>query len=249
MSSSPLISVITVVFNDEKHIARTIESVLSQSYKPIEHIIVDGKSTDGTLRIIESFQGVSKVLSEPDEGLYDAMNKGLKLASGDYVWFLNAGDEIYETDTVERMVEDFKEKPDVIYGGTMIIDENQKEIGDRRLKPPEQLTWKSFRRGMLVCHQSFIVKRSLAPDYDLQYRLSADIDWSIRAAKKSEKIHNTHLVLSRFLEGGLTDKNIKAGLKERFRIMSRYYGWIPTVLRHILFGIRLTGFYLRHRRI
>ena len=249
MSSPIKISLITVVFNGEKHIGPTIESVLHQTHPAIEYIVVDGKSTDGTLEVVGSYSGIHQVISEPDRGLYDAMNKGLKAASGDYVWFLNAGDQIYSADTVERMLEGLEGDPDIIYGGTMIIDEAQHEVGDRRLRPPEQLSWKSFRQGMVVCHQSILVKRELAPEYNLEYRFSADIDWVIRVSKKAGKIHNSRLVLSRFLEGGLTDHNIKAGLKERFRIMTRYYGWLPTLLRHFLFGIRLTNYYLKHRRI
>ena len=128
-----------------------------------------------------------RLVSEPDSGLYDAMNKGLKLATGDYVWFLNAGDQVYASDTVENMVDGLRGMPDVIYGGTMIIDEQQHEIGDRRLKPPEKLSWKSFRQGMVVCHQSLIVRREIAPDYNLEYRLSADIDWAIRASKEARR--------------------------------------------------------------
>lgn len=246
--SAPIISVITVVFNGEEHIGRTIESVINQSYKQVEYIIIEGKSTDLTLEVIARYEGVDRVISEPDSGLYDAMNKGLKLASGDYVWFLNSGDQIYSKDTLEKMVTGLTGMPDIIYGGTMIIDNQQKEIGDRRLKPPAKLTWKSFQQGMVVCHQSIIVKRELAPEYNLDYRLSADIDWAIRASKGAAEIHNSELILSRFLEGGLTEHNIKAGLKERFWIMRRYYGLIPTILRHFLFGIRLTNFYLKHRR-
>jgi glycosyltransferase involved in cell wall biosynthesis len=249
VSTPPKISIITVVYNGEKHIGRTIESVVNQSYSPIEYIIIDGKSTDGTLKVIESYPGIIKLISEPDQGLYDAMNKGLQLATGSYVWFLNSGDQIYSPDTVEKMVEGMEGLPDIIYGGTMIIDEAQNEVGDRRLRPPDQLTWKSFRKGMVVCHQSILVKRDLAPRYNLEYRFSADIDWVIRASLKAGLIHKSGLVLSRFLEGGLTDHNIKAGLKERFRIMTRYYGLIPTILRHFLFGIRLTNYYLKHRRI
>ena len=249
MKQSPRISIITVVFNGEDHIARTIESVIGQTYGQLEYIIIDGKSTDKTLEVVRRYKGIHQVLSEPDSGLYDAMNKGLKLATGDYVWFLNSGDQIYQADTVEKMVGGLEGTPDIIYGGTMIIDEEQNEIGDRRLKPPERLTWKSFRQGMVVCHQSILVKRDRAPEFNLDYRLSADIDWAIRAAKDADRIHNAQLVLSRFLEGGLTAHNIKAGLKERFKIMRGFYGLIPTVLRHFVFGIRLTNFYLRHRRI
>lgn len=246
--SSPKISVITVAFNAEKHIGRTIESVTGQSYEHVEYIIIDGKSTDSTLEVIAAYKGVDQLISEADSGLYDAMNKGLKLATGDYVWFLNSGDQIFCADTMEKMVAGLKGMPDIIYGGTMIIDEQEKEIGDRRLKPPDKLSWRSFRQGMVVCHQSIIVKRELAPQYNVEYRLSADIDWAIRASKAAVLIHNSALILSRFLEGGLTENNIKAGLKERFRIMTKYYGLIPTILRHFLFGIRLTNFYLKHRR-
>ncbi len=249
MRSTPQISVITVVYNGAEHIGRTIESVVAQSYKQIEYIIIDGNSTDNTREVIAGFKGVSRLISEQDSGLYDAMNKGLKAATGDYVWFLNSGDQIYAPDTVEKLVRGLDGVPDIIYGGTMIIDENQKEIGDRRLKPPDRLNWKSFRQGMVVCHQSLLVKRELAPEFNLEYRLSSDIDWAIRAVKSSGQIHNTRLILSRFLEGGLTEHNIKAGLKERFKIMREYYGLIPTILRHFLFGIRLSNFYLRHRRI
>lgn len=249
MNPPPKISVITVVYNGQEHIGGTIESVLDQTYKDLEYVIIDGQSTDGTLQVIEGYREIDRVVSEPDRGLYDAMNKGLKEATGDYIWFLNAGDQIYSRDTVENMVKGLNGRPDVIYGGTMIIDVNQNEIGDRRLKPPARLTWKSFRQGMVVCHQSFLVKREKAPEFNLEYRLSADIDWAIRAAMGADEIHNSHLILSRFMEGGLTEHNIKAGLKERFAIMRHYYGLIPTILRHFIFGIRLTNYYLKHRRI
>jgi glycosyltransferase involved in cell wall biosynthesis len=247
--STPKISIITVVFNGEDHIGRTVSSVINQSYKQIEYIIIDGDSTDGTLEVIAGYEGVDLLVSEPDRGLYDAMNKGMEAATGDYVWFLNSGDQIYSPDTVEKVVYGMEGMPDIIYGGTMIIDKDQNEIGDRRLKPPRELNWKSFRQGMVVCHQSFIVKRELAPQYNLEYRLSSDYDWAIRALKGAVRIHNSHLILSRFLEGGLTENNIRAGLKERFAIMRHFYGLIPTVLRHFLFGARLTRYFLIHKRI
>jgi len=249
MKTPPLISVITVVYNGAEYIGRTIESVTDQTYKQIEYIIIDGNSSDNTLEVIAGFKGVDQLVSEPDSGLYDAMNKGLKAASGAYVWFLNSGDQIFAADTVEKMVQGLDGLPEILYGGTMIIDEDQNEIGDRRLKPPDRLTWRSFRQGMVVCHQSIIVKREVAPEFNLDYRLSADIDWAIRAVMSSGQIHNTRQILSRFLEGGLTEHNIKAGLKERFKIMRQYYGLIPTILRHFVFGVRLTNYYLRNRRI
>lgn len=250
MSNPAVISIITVVFNDCGHIEETIRSVLDQTYPHIEYIIVDGGSVDGTLDVIRRYDGISRVISEPDRGLYDAMNKGLKAATGAYVWYLNSGDRVFSGDTVEKMAAGMNEKPDVVYGGTMIIDENGREIGDRRLKPPATLTWKSFRQGMIICHQSLVVKRSIAEEYNLDYTISADIDWAIRCTRSAGSIHHSGLVLSRFLEGGLSGStHIMKGLKERFRIMRRYYGLVPTILRHFIFGFRLTGFYIRHRRI
>jgi glycosyltransferase involved in cell wall biosynthesis len=249
MNHTPVISIITVVFNDARHIEGTLQSVLNQTYRKIEYIVIDGGSTDGTLDIVGQYGSRIRLITGPDRGLYDAMNKGLMAATGEYVWYLNSGDRVYSEDTVERMVEGLREMPDVIYGGTLIIGEDGREIGDRRLKPPDPLTWRSFRKGMVVCHQSLVVRRTIAAAYDLSYKISADIDWAIRSTMNARTLQNSGLVLSRFLEGGLSGTNIKRGLRERFRIMVRYYGLFPTLLRHILFGIRLTNYYLRHRRI
>jgi len=177
------------------------------------------------------------------------MNKGLKLATGDYIWFVNSGDEIYKRETVSNMIAGLQSLPDILYGNTMITDEQGKEIGDRRLAPPETLTWKSFKRGMLVSHQSLVIKRVIAPEFNTNYTLASDIDWVIRAMKASSDIRNTHIYLSRFMEGGMSRINLKTGLRERFRILAKHYGLIPTAIRHLFFGFRLARFYLLHRRI
>jgi hypothetical protein len=108
----------------------------------------------------------------------------------------------------------------------------------RRLKAPQKMTWKSFRMGMLVCHQSFIVKREIAEPYDLQYRYSADFEWCIRCMKKAKIIFNTHHTLSCFLKAGISAENRKDSLKERYKIMCFYYGKIPTQIRHLWFAVR-----------
>ena len=108
----------------------------------------------------------------------------------------------------------------------------------RRLKAPEKLSWKSFNMGMLVCHQSFIVKREIAEQYDLQYRFTADYDWCIRCLKKTNNIFNTKIILSRFLEAGLSAANRKESLKERYRIMCNNYGKLPTQILHVWFAVR-----------
>ena len=118
----------------------------------------------------------------------------------------------------------------------------------RRLKAPEKLTWKSFRWGMLVCHQAILIKRTLADPYDLKYKFSADYDWVLKALKKSENIVNSGLTLVRYLQDGLTRENVPAGLKERFGIMVRSYGFLPTVFTHFLIAARFLFYLLRFRR-
>lgn len=239
----PKFSIITVTYNAGKTLEDTIQSVITQTYKNVEYIIVDGASTDNTLNIIRQYRDrIHTVVSEPDHGLYDAMNKGLALATGDYVCFLNAGDELHEDDTLQLMVHSLspeeKELPDVIYGETAIVDEEGHFLRMRRLSAPEHLTWRSFKHGMLVCHQAFFARRDHAQPYDLSYRFSADFDWCIRVMKQSHTLHNTHLVLIDYLNEGLTTRNQKASLKERYRIMCKYYGVLPTLIRHLGFALR-----------
>lgn len=242
MDKSPKFSIITVTYNAEEWLERTILSVLSQSYPNLEYLIIDGKSTDGTLALIRQYEaGIAYWSSEPDSGLYDAMNKGLQHATGDYVWFLNAGDTLPSSDVVQRMVQKItrrKQLPDIIYGETAIVDKDGKQIAMRRLKTPKQLSWKKFRWGMLVCHQSFIARRELAVPFDLSYRFSSDFDWCIRVMKASSRCYNTRMVLSNFLENGLSTQQRQASLKERYAIMCKYYGTFATGLMHVWFAIR-----------
>lgn len=248
MNPNPKISIITVVFNGEFTLDATIKSIAQQSYSNIEYIIVDGKSSDKTLDIIrENEAAVNIWISEPDKGIYDAMNKGIELATGDYLWFMNSGDEIAHPTTLSKMLES-KSYADIYYGETMMIDDNGNEIGNRRLSTPETLNWRSFKKGMLVSHQSFIVKRQLVSAYNLKYNFSADFEWCILAMKKANTIINTHLILSKFLDGGMTKQNIIPGLKERFNIMTNQYGLIPTLFNHIFIGIKFIFFLLKHKR-
>lgn len=238
----PKFSIITVTYNAAQVLEDTIQSVITQTYKGVEYIIIDGGSKDGTLDIINRYKThIHTVISEPDKGLYDAMNKGICVATGDYICFLNAGDALHEDDTLLLMVHSITGEvlPDVLYGETQLVDEEGHFVRMRRLSAPEQLTWKSFQKGMLVCHQAFFARRELVEPYDLHYRFSADFDWCIRIMKKSHNLHNTHLTLIDYLNEGMTTRNHKASLKERFHIMCKHYGYVSTVLHHIGFVFRL----------
>ena len=130
----------------------------------------------------------------------------------------------------------------------MIVDFEGKEIGGRRLTPPETLTWRDFRKGMLVSHQSIIISTKVAGFYDLSYRFSADFDWVLRALKKANKIVYGRMIFSRFLDGGLTKRNILPGLKERFLIMTKHYGFFSTLFNHLPIALKFIIYLIRNRR-
>jgi glycosyltransferase involved in cell wall biosynthesis len=244
----PTLSVITIVYNNVSDIERTILSVLTQTYLHIEYIIVDGLSTDGTLKIIKRYSNLlQKVFSEKDEGIYDAMNKGLAAATGDYVIFMNSGDEFYENETVEKV---FASSPnaDIYYGETEMINDEGESLGRRRHEAPEQFTWESFKYGMSISHQAIYVKITLANPFDRRYKLSADIDWILRAASKAKKIVNVNQYVAKYLVGGMSKSKHRQSLVERFDIMRRYYGLFPTLANHFVIAYNLGKYWLRHRR-
>ena len=242
----PKVSIITVVYNDYKGIEHTIRSVMKQTYAELEYIIVDGLSTDGTIDVVDQYrEEVSIFISEKDRGIYDAMNKGLAAATGDYVLFLNAGDELYEDMTLEKVFSS-AENADIYYGETKLIDEDRQIIGDRRHKTPKRFDWKSFRYGMNICHQAIYVKRSIAEPYDLKYELSADVDWVIRAAKRANKIVNVNQYVAKYLVGGTTQKRHRQSLKERYTIFKEHYGTIPNMVNHGIIAARLLLYRIKH---
>lgn len=244
----PTLSVITVVYNNVRNIEATMLSVLNQTYPDIEYIIIDGLSTDGTLEVINKYKSrVAKFISEKDKGIYDAMNKGLAMATGDYVIFMNSGDEFYAADTVERV---FASAPDadIYYGETEMIDAGGQSLGQRRHKAPDQFNWRSFKYGMSVSHQAIYIRRALTEPYDSRYQLSADIDWIIRAAKKAKKIVNVHRYVARYLVGGMSKSRHRHSLTERFNIMKRYYGLVSTVINHFVIAFNLGWYWLKNKR-
>ena len=244
------ISVITITYNAARTLQRTLDSVLSQTYPHVEHLIIDGASKDDTLRIAEQYQAASPheviIQSEPDKGLYDAMNKGLQRATGDYVVFLNAGDSFYAPDTLACVVKAIgSQYPAVVYGDTAITDGEGRFLHLRRHRPPQTLTWRSFKQGMLVCHQAFYARLDIARQfpYNLKYRHSADVDWCIRIMKEADRLGlplvNANAIVANFEEGGDTTQHHRDSLFERFHVMATHYGYIQTFLLHCWFVVRL----------
>jgi len=244
----PKLSVITIVYNNVKDIERTMLSVLNQTYPNIEYIVIDGASKDGTTdKIYQHKSRLAQFISEPDKGIYDAMNKGLALATGDYVLFMNSGDELYAPDTVAEVF-DTAASADIYYGETEMYDENWKSLGQRRHCAPETFSWESFKYGMSISHQAIYIKRTLVSPYDLNYKYSSDIDWIIKATKNASSIVNTHMYVAKYLVGGISKKKHFASLKERFRIFTKYYGLIPNLINHIIIAASLVQYFIRHRR-
>ena len=254
------ITYVTITYNAAGVLQRTLDSVLSQDYPDITHLIIDGASTDGTLKMVDDYIGRSnaadnghriQVMSEPDEGIYEAMNKGLRSLDGDYVCFLNAGDFLPAADTVSKIVGYIslaageENMPAVLYGDTDIVDGEGRFLHHRRLSPPENLSWKSFRQGMLVCHQAFYARAdfAIATPYDMQYRYSADVDWCIRvmkaAAKENVPLLNLKMVVANYTQEGQTTLHHRESLMERYRVMERHYGRIQTFLLHCWFAVRM----------
>jgi len=244
----PKISVITVVFNSKQYIEATIKSIISQDYNNKEYIIIDGKSTDGTLDIINNYRNnIDIIISEPDKGLYDAMNKGLKKASGDFVIFINSGDKLRNNNTLSNIMKDVTDDTDIIYGDTEITDSEGNILHSRRHRPPQNLKANDFLRGMLVCHQSFVARKSITEEYNTNYRYASDFDWCVRCLKKSRKNLNSNQVIALFMEGGQTRKTIVPGLKERYKIMKKHYGFFRATFLNIILGIKFSWWMLWHR--
>lgn len=253
-------SIVTITFNAADCLGRTLDSVMEQSFDGIEHLIIDGASTDGTVAMAQAYKERSDAVgnghtvvveSEPDSGLYYAMNKGLARATGDYVCFLNAGDYLPTAGTIEKLAQTAAEAkagsgelPAVIYGDTDIVDGAGRYLGPRRLRPPRKLSWRSFRHGMLVCHQAFYARTDIArrTPYNTKYRYSADVDWCIRVMKEAARLGlplaNAGATIACYTQEGQTTIHHRESLRERFAVMAEHYGLASTVIMHAWFVAR-----------
>jgi glycosyltransferase involved in cell wall biosynthesis len=244
----PRISIISVTFNAGQFLEKTILSILNQDCSDFEYIIIDGNSTDNTLDIIQNHE--SKIsqgeytlgpehfhwMSEADKGLYDAMNKGLKMAKGEYVWFINAGDKIHSNNTLHGIIECLNQNPscDVLYGKSLMIDQEDKILGNMRKTAPKGLTKKSLLKGLVVCHQAILVKKEITPFYNLQYRIASDYDWVINILGISQQNIYIDNYLSNYMVSGISSKNETKAWKERFLIMKKHFGLCSTLWAHFI---------------
>lgn len=235
-----LFSIITVTYNAASVLPPTLESIRCQSCDDYEFVAQDGASSDGTVELLRTAGlRATRLESRRDKGLYDAMNRAIDRARGEYLIFLNAGDSFASENTLQRLAECAKSNPDVIYGQTRLVDRARRIIGPRHLTAPLTLDAESFLRGMVVCHQAFVARRELCPHYDNErYRFSADYDWCIKILKQSKQnayAGNEPLVNFLIDESGTTERHHRASLKERYTIMCRHYGTARAIASHLTF--------------
>lgn len=239
MSMEIKLSVITVTYNAERYLRDTFEAMLCQDYKNYEYIIIDGESKDNTISIIKEyvpkFEGRMKYISERDNGLYDAMNKGIDLATGEYIGLINA-DDFYCEEALKHVINTIKTsktKPDVVYSDMIIMDENDNYlrtvIGDS----------KKLKKGMLVNHPTCFVSKAAYEKYgkfDIKFHICADYDLMLRVLHGGGNFVKCEYVLAKYRMGGLSTNNYNSVL-EKYSIQRKYYDII-----HCLY-IKFRGFY------
>jgi len=204
LTSLPLITVITVVYNGEKYLEETIQSVLNQTYDNVEYIIIDGGSTDGTLDIIKKYEhAIDYWVSEKDKGIYDAMNKGIMLSKGQLIGIINS-DDFYNIDTIEKVVQKIvNKKIDIIYGNIILVDRAKKFIEKRKAKD-----WKLFF-GMSLNHPAVFVSKELykMKMYNITYKMAADYEFLLFMKTKNKTFFYLNDILAYMRDGGVSVEN------------------------------------------
>lgn len=229
-AGSPLVSIVTVCRNAASEIEATIASVTLQTYAPIEYIIVDGASTDGTIEVIcRSCDKIDKWVSEPDAGIYDAMNKGARLATGEWIIFMNAGDRFYSNDAVKDLLRGHMGDADFLYGD----HEVRYPGGSRRIQraaAPSSL-WK----GMICSHQALLSRTTLLRQnpFDTSKRITADFAFLLQQQVNGRRIEHRDVMVASILAGGVSDTRRVNAIRSYYRIVSRTHK-----------GLRIKAYYL-----
>lgn len=218
-------SIITAVYNSEDFIEKTILSVLNQTYDNIEYIVIDGKSTDNTTEIIKKYADrIDYFISEPDNGVYDAMNKGIEAATGDYLYFLNSGDYFVDETIIYKINSKLATQDINILTGNVIIYNNDSNCISKHSNFD-----KKYLRNHTICHQAMFSKRGLFAKYgvfDIKYKLKADHDWFMQVYDTNANIKYVDYNIAYFLDGGLSSSGSPLTAKEYFKIGKKHYSSI-----------------------
>lgn len=234
-SNKPLISIITVVFNGEKFLEETIQSVINQTYDNVEYIIIDGGSSDGTVDIIKKYEDkIDYWVSEKDKGIYDAMNKGIDAASGEWINFMNGGDGFHADDVLNKIFSQNELKNiDVVYGNHNVIYPHKTRIA--KAGKIEDI-WK----GSQFCHQSAFVSADAhkANKFNLSNRIGADFEFFYTLHKKKMSFKHIDIIVANYSAGGVSDIKRVDSIVGRWNVVEKdtkvnlYYVWI--VLKEIM---------------
>jgi len=249
INNKPKISVITVVYSDKIGLEKTIQSVINQTYDNIEYIIIDGGSSDGTVDVIKKYEAkIDYWVSEKDNGIYDAMNKGIVLAKGKYLLFLNAGDNFALKELLQNIINKINAlevQPKVIYGGSNVFTEDGTFLSKLN---PLVLNKKNLNRyaTRTVCHQSIFVNRDNIPLYSDKYRLKGELNWYYELVEnfKEDEMLNIDEIVCDYYLGGTGDKNFFENYFERINVTRKhnnrltFIGLIPFFLVPFIFRIR-----------
>ncbi len=214
-----LLSIVTVTYNAEDFLEDTIKSIITQSYPNIEYIIIDGGSTDRTVDIIKQYQNhISYWISEADNGIYDAMNKGIAQASGEWINFMNAGDGFIGTDIVEQVLKTVKNETELVYGNTRFVSETGEELYIQRGKEVRDHLWK----GIGFNHNSLFCKTVLMKEHPFNtfYKIVADSEFLIWAFEQGRKFEHLDILINYFMVGGISHDQAALRLVERWKLVS-----------------------------
>ena len=218
--SLPKVTVITVVLNAAALIARTLQSVVEQDYPSVEYIVVDGLSTDGTLEVVEKYRsGIAKLVSGKDGGIYQAMNKGAAMATGDWVLFMNAGDFFVASDVISKAFAAVDPAQwDVIYGDSIYVFEDYRWVE----RAVDRVT---LHDGLGFSHQSVFVRTPLQQAYgfDVSEKVAADYDLALRLLKAGKSFTRVDVVISEFLTGGFSALEPDETIRLRHRVYTKYF--------------------------
>ncbi len=216
------ISVVTSCFNSSKHVRQTLQSVANQTYTDVEHVLIDGGSTDNTVDIIRQFPHVTNWVTEPDKGIYDGLNKGVKRATGDVIGFVHSDDYLRSDDVLEQIADFFIANPNVsaIYGDIVFVNEQEDVI---RYYSSKNWSFKKMSVGKMPAHPSFYARKEVYDRYqfNLDYRIAADFDHILRVAQDEEfTLTYLPLVTTAMRLGGASTDGIKSNLRINKEILA-----------------------------
>jgi glycosyltransferase involved in cell wall biosynthesis len=223
LSINKKISIITVVKNDAVSLEKTLASILDLDDELYELIIIDGKSTDETINVLRKYKNlITKLVSEPDSGIYNAMNKGIVFSTCNYLMFLNAGDTLYSAENLKEALKNSNSTGIFFYSVNIEVTNNKYFIKH----PPKNINWQVLYFKMPVCHQSIIYSLDAFRKYgcfDEQFKIAADYEWILRYFFAGEKIYTKNLVLSNYAIPGYSLINKDKLLIEKLKIVNKYF--------------------------